>query len=349
VGESTPTALPVATESAYLSLEDLDIFECVSVTYKGLSAQTVDTALPDEEYEYALFLLLSEYATTERITDRAVENGDTINIDYITVKGDTLVTDFWEDGAEIIVGGGTTFAEFEEELGGRLCGKDFDVDVVLPESISEEYGGQEVTVMVTINYIQSDPVLPELTDEFVSSLDDWDCATVEEFEETYRSYLEEKKAEYYGSAYKDALWEQVMAGAVFLDKSEEFINSLVRQRSDEYEANAESSGITLDEMASYYGYDGGDAFMEAVAQSAAEEARTLLVVTYIAETEGIAYTDEEYYDAADDLAEYLGFDSTADLINGYGLSYVEETVHNSLLYGLVQDFVVENAVLEQTS
>jgi trigger factor len=116
VGESTPTALPVATESAYLSLEDLDIFECVSVTYKGLSAQTVDTALTDEEYEYALFLLLSEYATTERITDRAVENGDTINIDYITVKGDTLVTDFWEDGAEIIVGEVTTLAEFEEEL-----------------------------------------------------------------------------------------------------------------------------------------------------------------------------------------------------------------------------------------
>lgn len=342
--ESTPTASPEPERSTYTSLEDLDIFECVeSVTYKGLSADTADTAVTDAEFEYALFLLLNEYATTERITDRSVEAGDMINLDYIAVQGDTLISDFWQDGAEITVGEGATFAAFEDALIGRPCGEDFTVDVMMPESISEEYGGQEVQVMVTIHYIESEPIIPELTDEFVASLEDWGCSTAEEFKEVYRSYLEEKKTEYYDSEYKDALWEQVMASAVYGEASDEFIDSLVRQRSDEYEAAAESSGITLDEMAAYYGYDGGDALMEAVADGAAEEAKALLVMTYIAETENIAYTDDEYYDAVDDLAEYLGFDSTADLINGYGLAYVEETVHNSLLYGMILAFVAENA------
>jgi len=348
--ESTPTASPEPEENTYLSLEDLDIFECVgSVTYKGLSAETTDTTLTDEEYEYALYLLLSEYATTEQITDRSVEEGDTINLDYIAMQDDALITDFWQDGAEITVGDGATFAAFEEALVGHDCGEDFSVDVVLPESISEEYGGQDVQVLVTINYIESDPILPELTDEFVSSLDDWDCSTVEEFEAVYRSYLEAKKADYYDSAYKDDLWEQVMASAVYSEEGEAYIDSLTLQRSDEYEAAAEDAGITLDEMASYYGYDDGDSFMEAVQAGAVEEAKTLLVMTYIAESEGIAYTDDEYYDAVDDLAEYLGFDSTADLISGYGLSYVEETVSNSLVYGLVLDFVAENAAVEQAS
>ncbi|NCB50388.1 MAG: hypothetical protein EOM54_00710 [Clostridia bacterium] len=348
--ESTPTASPEPGETTYLSLEDMDIFECVgSVTYKGLSAEAEDTALTDAEFEYALFLLLNEYATTEQITDRSVLEGDTINLDYIAVQGDTLISDFWQDGAEITVGEGTTFTEFEDALIGRPCGEDFTVDVVMPESVSEEYGGQDVQVMVTINYIESEPILPELTDEFVSSLEDWDCSTVDEFKEAYKSYLEVKKADYYDSAYKDALWEQVMASAVFNEAGEEFMASLTRQRSDEYEAAAESSDMTLDEMASYYGYDNGEALMEAVAEGAVEEAKTLLVMTYIAETEDIAYTDDEYYEAVDDLAEYLGFSSTADLISGYGLSYVEETVHNSLLYGMVLDFVAENAVLEQIS
>lgn len=349
-GERTPTASPEPEENTYLSLQDLDIFDCVgSVVYKGLSADTVDTTLTDEEYEYALYLFLSQYATTEQITDRCVQEGDAINLDYAATRGDTLITDFWQDGAKLTVGDGATFPEFEDALVGQPCGTDFAVDVVLPESISEAYGGQDVQVLVTVNYIESEPELPELTDEFVSSLEDWDCTTVAAFKEAYRRYLETKKADYYDSAYKDALWEQVMAGAVYSEKGEEFVDALTRQRSDEYEASAESSGMTLDEMASNYGYEDGVAFMDAVADGAAEEAKTLLVMTYIAETEGIAYTDEAYYDAVDDLAEYLGFSSTADLISGYGLSYVEETVHNSLLYGLVLNFVAENAAREQTS
>jgi hypothetical protein len=115
---SAPAATETPAESPYLSIDDLDISGCVdSVTYKGLSAEKPsDTALTDAEFDYALYLFLSQHAVTEEITDRTVADGDTINLDYIAKKDGALVTDFWKDGAEITVGAGTTFPEFENAL-----------------------------------------------------------------------------------------------------------------------------------------------------------------------------------------------------------------------------------------
>jgi FKBP-type peptidyl-prolyl cis-trans isomerase (trigger factor) len=217
------------------------------------------------------------------------------------------------------------------------------VDVTLPESVSADYGGQEVQVLVEINYIAGTPVVPELTDEFAASLDGWDCSTAEEFKAAYRSYLAQKKADYYDTQYRDALWAQVMSSAVLTDDGEAYVDSFRRKQLDDCRAYAESSGITLDDLAVKSGYNDGEALLSAVGAGAADEAKTLLVTNYIADAEGIAYTDEDYYGAVDDYAQSEGFEKTADLIDAYGLDDVKETVGSSLLYNLVRDFVAENA------
>lgn len=337
---------PADSTDTYISLDTLDISECVeSVTYKGLEAEMLDTVLTDEEFAVCLLNLQNEYATTTEITDRNVEKGDTIHLDYIAKISETLITDFWQDGAVISVGEGTTFAEFEDALVGRPCGEAFTVDVVLPESISGEYSGQTVQVLVMINYIESEQVVPELTDAFVSSLEGWNCSTVDDFKEVYRNYMAEQKLYFCESQYQDDLWEQVIASVVYTDTGKEYIDFYCRQQLEKCQSDAEDNNMTLDTMAVNNGYESGEALLDAVEENAAEKAGTQLIMLYIADAEGITYTEDDYYTAVDDYASYMGFASTADMITEYGLEYIEETLGNGLLYDLVRNYVAANSAL----
>lgn len=330
----------------YVQLANLDITKCVSaVTYKGLSAKKEDAALTDAEFETGLNNFLTAQASDVQVTNRAVKDGDTVSLSYEATEGSKVITDFWQDSAELTIGSGSTFPEFENALIGKSCGKDFTVNVTLPESISKDYGGKSVTVMVRIDCIIEKDV-PKLTDAFVKTLDGWNCKTVDEFKTAYRAYLEKSKKSYMESAYKSDLWDKVMATAVFTDDGKSYIDSFCRQKQDECESAAKSAGGTLDAFAASKGYSDGKALIKAVKESAEKQARTTVVMYYIAKAEGLSYTDDEYYDAVNSYASYLGYDSTADMINTLGVDNIKQTVGDSLIYGKAQTFVADSAAKE---
>ena len=327
----------------YVQLANLDITKCVSaVTYKGLSAKKGDAALTDAEFETGLNNFLTAKASDMQVTNRAVRDGDTVMLSYEATDGSKVITDFWQDNAELTIGSGSTFPEFENALVGKSCGEDFTVNVTLPESVSKSYGGKSVTVMVEISSIVEKDV-PKLTDAFVKALDGWNCKTVAEFKTAYRAYLEKSKESYMESTYKSDLWDKVMATAVFTDTGKSYIDSFCRQKQDECKSAAKSAGKTLDDFAVSKGYSDGDALIKAVKESAEKQARTTVVMYYIAKAEGLGYTDDEYYDAVDSYASYLGYDSTSDMINALGVESIKQNVGDSLIYGKVQTLVADSA------
>lgn len=327
----------------YVQLANLDITKCVSaVKYKGLTAKKGDAALTDAEFETGLNNFLAAQASDVQVTDRAVRDGDTVRLSYEATDGNKVITDFWQDNTELTIGSGSTFPEFENALVGKSCGKDFTVNVALPESISKAYAGKSVTVMVLIDCIVEKNV-PKLTDAFVKSLDGWNCKTVDEFKIAYRTYLEKSKGSFMESAYKSDLWDKVMATAVLTDTGKSYIDSFCRQKQDECKSAAKNAGGTLDAFAVSKGYSNGDALITAVKESAEKQARTTVVMYYIAKAEGLNYTDDEYYEAVDSYASYLGYDSTSDMINALGVESIKQTVGDSLIYGKVQTLVADSA------
>ena len=64
--------LPDYVASDYVTLD----------SYTGIEVEVQDGTVTDEEFDTAVNMLLEEYATTEQITDRVTEEGDTINFDY---------------------------------------------------------------------------------------------------------------------------------------------------------------------------------------------------------------------------------------------------------------------------
>ncbi len=86
----------------------------------------------------------------------AVQDGDTVNIDYVgTVDGtafDGGSTD--GNGADLVIGSGSYIDDFEEQLIGSHPGDQIRVEVTFPDNYSsEELSGKDAVFDVTVNGI----------------------------------------------------------------------------------------------------------------------------------------------------------------------------------------------------
>lgn len=89
-------------------------------------------------------------------TSVAVEDGDTVNIDYVgTIDGVEFSGGNTQgQGADLTIGSGTYIDDFEEQLIGHYIGETVEVDVTFPENYgNDDLNGKDAVFEVTINGI----------------------------------------------------------------------------------------------------------------------------------------------------------------------------------------------------
>jgi len=133
---------------------------------------TIDAALgevTDEDVsEYINSNILSSFATTEQITDRAAAMGDTVNIDYVGTIDGVEFSGGSAKGYELELGSGTFIDNFEDQIANHTPGETFEVNVTFPEDYgSTDLAGKAAVFTTTLNYIVGDTITPELTDAWV--------------------------------------------------------------------------------------------------------------------------------------------------------------------------------------
>ena len=100
--------------------------------------------------------VLSNYATDEKVTDRAAADGDTVNIDYVgSVDGVEFDGGNTQgNGADLTLGSHSYIDDFEDQIVGHMPGESFDVTVTFPEDYgNEDLNGKEAVFKTTLNYI----------------------------------------------------------------------------------------------------------------------------------------------------------------------------------------------------
>ena len=204
--ETTAADETTAAESAYdysAGLDDNGYFEGVKALdyvtlpeYTGIEIDYYTHNISDEELQTTLDSVMANYASAEQITDRAVEDGDTVNIDYVGsidgVEFDGGSTG--GAGTSVTIGVTSYIDDFLEQLIGHKPGETFDVEVTFPEDYGQEdLNGKDAVFVTTINYIEGEMITPELTDEFVvtnfQSYYGW--STAEEMKEAYRASMKD--------------------------------------------------------------------------------------------------------------------------------------------------------------
>lgn len=303
--------------------------------YKGLALTSVSQATVDEEIQ----ALLDYYAELE-VVDRAAEEGDTVNIDYVGLKDGVAFDGGTAEGADLVLGSGSYIDGFEDGLIGAVAGEQRDLNLTFPENYgNEELNGQAVVFQVTVNEVKS-TVTPELTDEFIAGVYP-DYPTVEEYTQALRDSLN------YNSYYEQVT-ELVMASSEVEKYNEDKVAERKADLIAEYTSYAEYYGSyygldTETAIMYFLGFESTEAFEEAMGDYAYEVEKNAMIIAEIANLENIELTDDVFNTMAEEYATAYGYDDVASFIE----AYEEEQVRSAILSELVMDFIIENAIITE--
>lgn len=310
--------------------------------YKGISV-TVES-LPDITEADVINTVLAavENATvTSEVKDRAVAQGDTVNVNYTGYMDDEEIPDSSVEDYNMLIGSGIFFNGAEGELEGVMPGETVDISVTYPDGYPQaELVGKSAVYKVTVNYIVQEQQA-ELTDAFVASISD--CKTVDEYRQMVRESLEESRKNEREMNRRNAVWSVVMDNTQVISYRDTDILEITQEYVSYDLAAAEDFGMALEDYVETYQnmtLDEYNAVIEAMAQ---EEIKEKLVIDAIAEAENIN-GDSMTEDEIDRCARELNYDSVEDYKNSRSDEDKKEDVKGIR----VMDFVVSNASITET-
>ena len=156
--------------------------------YKGMKIQQYAYTVKDEEVAAELARVQDRNARKVEITDRAAQNGDIVNIDFVGTVDGVKFDGGEAEGFDLTLGSGQFIPGFEDQVVGMNIGETKDVNVTFPENYqAENLKGKAAVFAVKLNAVQGKE-LPELTDEFIK--DATGSETVEEYKTKARERLQ---------------------------------------------------------------------------------------------------------------------------------------------------------------
>lgn len=308
--------------------------------YTGIEYTPEATEVTEEEIEARIQDDLEAKSKKEEVTDRAVKEGDIVNIDYKGLKDGVAFEGGTAEGYDLEIGSGTFIDGFEEQLIGLKIGDNKEINVTFPEKYQkEDLAGQPVVFEIKINAISVN-IIPELTEENVKELMDYDniaaykAAIKEEMEQEIKETAEDKN--------KANIWNKVIENSEIKEYPEEEVDKAVTQLKKQYEEYAKANGATLEQLMELFGMT-EEQFNEEMNSYGKETVAEKLVYQAIALKENIYVSDKEYEEKLSEYVEEYGFPSKEKLIENYG----EEVVKSTMLRDKVVDFVISKAVAKK--
>ena len=293
----------------------------------------------DEELQSEIDYYLSEHTIKNQITNRAVKDGDTVNIDYVgSIDGVEFEGGSTNDaGTEVTIGYTSYIDDFLEQLIGQMPGATVNVEVTFPENYgTEESGsahlnGKDAVFVTTINHIieYSDPILD---DAFVSEnlAADFGWTTVAEMKQGITEQIRSSKVSQFIRQY-------IVENSTVNTLPESMLsyqeNSLILY----YEEYAQQVNMEFNDfLTSYLGVADQAELIEMNKDINTETAEYYLLSQAIAEDAGISATDE---DISAYFIKYVNTDDYSQFETFYGKPYLKLMVLNQLIL----DYVESNA------
>ncbi len=237
------------------------------------------------------------------ITDRAVENGDTVDIDY---EGSVDNVPFDGGKAEhqsLVIGSGSFIPGFEEQIIGKNIGDEFDINVTFPtEYHAAELAGKAAVFKIKLHGIKFNE-MPEVDDEFAK---DNGFDTLAEYKADIKSKITERKNREAEAGVEEqiinALIEKLEADipeAMFDTEAENMLrdyDNRLRMQGLDIGTYMKYTNLTLDQMRAQF------------RPQAERQVKTRLALEKIAEIEKIEVTEEEITAEYEDMSKTYSMD-----------------------------------------
>lgn len=310
------------TQSDYLALKDMDVESRVTLNeYTGMSVTLQSPSVSEEEVDAYIADALGALAGKEEVAilDRAVEEGDRVNINYAgTVDGVAFTggTDDSEEGTNLTVGAGGFVPGFEEGIIGVMPGETVDVNVTFPEDYHEELAGKDAVFAITVNGIAPS----ELTEELLSYLNT-EMTTIEEYRQfVYDKLMKSKQDEfdyYYDNQVEDAIISTLIEECTYMEVPEELVERYHSNIVNNLTVTANRYGVDLETYGFLaYGMLSLEDFEKLMESWAEQSAKQAVAFQAIANIEDLNVSDEKLDEELESTAASYGLGSVDEFLNG---------------------------------
>ena len=294
--------------------------------YVGVEIPNIDTSVSDQDVEAQINTELTQDPDVVEVTDRAVQEGDTVNIDYTGTKDGVAFDGGSATGYNLVIGSNSFIEGFEAGLIGHSIGEDVKLN-------NADLAGAAVVFDVKINSISvSSPAT--LTDEWVNKHTNGKQKTVDEFRAAVKANLEEQRSKSAKSQDQYNAIAAVIADSKF-EMKDEAIDFEYNNIYKPIDNMITQYGMDLDQYASAYGIS-ADELKTEIRNQAESYVKQVIVTREIYKKEKMSLTDEDYQVVVDLNGGSLTKD---ELIQQYGKDDVEETAKT---YKVV-NFILDNA------
>ncbi len=306
--------------------------------YQALKIPAQSVEVSDEALRTEIDNLLSNFTSEKQVTDRAVVDGDNVNIDYVgSVDGIEFAGGSTQgQGTDVTIGVTAYIDDFLEQLIGHTPGETFDIQVTFPDPYENntELSGKEAVFNVTINYI-SETVTAELTDEFVSQnlTASYGWSTVEEMRSKITEDLENK------SIY-NFIQNYLVENSTVSSTPESIISYQEKSLLAYYQDYADMYGMSLGEfLVNFVGIESAEQLVASYSEENLKQANYYLIMQAVAEDLKLSVSTE---DVSTYFAKFMKTDDYSSYETEYGLPYLKQVV----LFQTVLDNIADNAIFE---
>lgn len=305
--------------------------------YTGINVTVPSPEVTEQEqnqYLQQIYFSNMVVEEEEKITNRAVKDGDVVNIDYtgkkdgVAFDGGTAADQYLGIGSNMFIDG------FEKGLVGVMPGETVDLNLTFPTGYqSAELAGQAVVFTVTVNYIY-----PEYNDEEVASWGNTSYTTLEDLKKFIYDYLYESNMYYYESALENAVLEQFMSQCEFAELPEELVNRYKTNLQNSITAEAAAYGTDANTLCTYYYGMDLTTFLNTYAP---ESAKQSLAFQAVANEQNLNLSEEELDAKISEAATANGYSSVEEFMG----SNTKDDYREYFTYEAAVEYLVNNAVV----
>ena len=335
VGQPSVTDMNVRDDMTLELTIEVELYPEVELgQYQGVEAPKAAYEVTDEEVEAELDRKANEVARIVTV-ERPAQDGDTVVIDYKGLKDGKPFEGGSAEGYELRLSSHTFIPGFEDQLIGACAGEEKALDITFPEDYhAKELAGAPVVFEVKVHEVKETQV-PAKDDELAKDVSEFD--TLDELRADLRRQIEGRKEEEASRAFESALMEKI-AEAAKVEIPAAMTEDEVNAELENFDYQLRTQGMSLEQYSKMLGGD-LSGFKNSIRPSAEKQVRLRVVLTAIAEAEGLTPTEEELNAEYEKLAEQYKLD-----VEKIKNIIPEQDVTTDLKVRKARAFVLEKAV-----
>ena len=309
--------------------------------YKNLGIEKKAESVKAKDVEAELNKMADKNARLVSVTDRAVQSGDEVIIDYSGKVDGELFPGGTAGKQSLKIGSGMFIPGFEEQVIGMNIGEEKDLNVKFPQDYhAEDLAGKDAVFTVKLHEIKAKE-MPVMDDEFAKDVSEFD--TIKDLKADIKKRLTKEAKERAEIKFENEIIAKACENAK-VEVPQCMIESQIDSYVQEFEYQLSYQGIKLDDYLKYTNST-IENLRDIYKDRAAVAVKTRLVMEAIVKAEEIKADKKSVNARIEEIAKQMGkeVDEVKSSMHPSELEYIE----NEVISKNVVEFLKKNNVVEK--